>query len=307
MVRGYTSGPLTNRRAALKGSVAAALSAALAAPARAATAPLSADPATWTDDERVWAVARQAGAVTEQKIIWRTRGVLYAFQYPDSPIPLVRFKGCEQQWWRPQADGSFLRTKSFLTFFTDYETDEMLEEFTNPLTGETSRPSPNFNRVPDGQVLSKRGWSHNIIEKIFPDYYDQFSIRDIEINVIADSVSFHSKVNWPEPLVRRPYNQNNTHFVRLADLMNPDMTWVPSHGAGQILMPEMPNVGMTDPAMGQVLWHVEYYKMPSLDGLPQDYLERATAEYDNFATDPIDDTGESRLERRLKRAGVWKD
>lgn len=48
-------------------------------------------------------------------------------------------------------------------------------------------------------------------------------------------------------------------------------------------------------------------KVPSYDDLPKDYLERAMAEYDNFAVDPIDDTGESRLERRLKRAGVWKD
>lgn len=299
--------PHLSRRDVIKASVAASIFPLVSNSAAAASKPMSNDPSVWSDDERVWAVARQAGAVTEQKIIWRTRGVLYAFKYPDSPLPLVRFKGCEQQWWRPQDDGSYLRTKSFLTFFTDYETDEILEEFTNPLTGKTSRPSPNFNRVPDGQVLSKRGWSHNIIEKVFPDYYDQFSIKDIKINVVADSISFHSKVNWPEPLVRRPYNQDNTHFAKVSDLMNPDMTWVPSHGAGQILMPEMPNVGMTDPAMGQVLWHVEYYKVPSLDDLPEDYLRRAAAEYDTFAVDPINDTGESRLERRLKRAEVWKD
>jgi hypothetical protein len=159
--------------------------------------------------------------------------------------------------------------------------------------------------VPDGQVLSTRGWSHNIIERAFPDYYNQFSIRDIEMNVIADSISFHSKVNWPEPLVRRPYNQDNTHFARLAELMDPDVDWVPSHGAGQILMPEMPNVGMDDPELGQVLWHVEYYKVPSLDDLPPKYLERAISEYDNYTVNPVNDTGESRLERRLKRAGVW--
>jgi hypothetical protein len=295
--------PAFSRRSAL----AAAGAAVLAVPraAAAVTPPASANPAAWTDTERVWALARQAGAVTEQKVIWRTRGVLYAFKFPESPLPLVRFQGSEQQWWWPQGDGSFIRTKSFLTFFTDYETDEMLETFTNPITGKTSVPRPNFNRVPDGQVLSTRGWSHNIIERAFPDYYNQFSIRDIEMNVIADSISFHSKVNWPEPLVRRPYNQDNTHFARLAELMDPDVDWVPSHGAGQILMPEMPNVGMDDPELGQVLWHVEYYKVPSLDDLPPKYLERAISEYDNYTVNPVNDTGESRLERRLKRAGVW--
>lgn len=288
--------------------LAATAAVALASPrtTRAANRPGSNDPATWTEDEKVWAVARQAGAVTEQKVIWRTRGVLYAFKYPNSPIPLTRFKGCEQQWWRPQDDGSYLRTKSFLTFFTDFETDEMLEEFTNPITGKTTVPRPNLNRVPDGQLLSTRGWSHHIVDRHFPDYYKQFSINDIEMNVIGESLSLHSKVHWPEPLVRRPYNQDNTHFARLADIMDPSVDWVPSHGAGQILMPEMPNVGINDPELGQVLWHVEYYKVASFDDLPRDYLERATATYDNFSVDPVNDTGESRLERRLKRAGVWR-
>lgn len=77
-------------------------------------------------------------------------------------------------------------------------------------------------------------------------------------NIIDDSISFHSKVNWTEPLVRRPYNQDNTHFARLSELMDDSVSWVFSHGAGQILMPEMPNVGMNDPTHGQVLWHVEY-------------------------------------------------
>lgn len=295
------------RRTLLTTAAASAIAASVPAPASAASKPRSADPSTWTDDERVWVLARQAGAVTQQKIIWRTRGVLYAFKYPETPVPLVRFQGSEQQYWRPLDDGSFVRTKSFLTFFTDYETDEMLEEFTNPITGKTSIPRPNFNRVPDGQVLSNRGWSHNIVEKAFPDYYNQFSIRDIGMSVIGDTLSFHSKVKWPEPLVRRPYNQDNTHFARLSEVMDDSISWVPSHGAGQILMPEMPNVGMDDPELGQVLWHVEYYKVKSFDDLPPKYLERALAEYDNYAVDPINDTGESRLERRLKRAGVWPD
>ena len=268
----------------------------------AANRPTSADPSTWTEDEKVWVVAREAGAVTEQKVIWRTRGVIYAFKYPDSPIPLVRFKGCDQQWWRPQDDGSYLRTKAFITYFTDYETDEILEEFTNPLTGKTSVPTPNSNRLRNGQRLTKQGWSHTDIEKAFPDYYRQFSINDIGMNVIGESLTLHSKVNWPEPISRRPYNQDNTHFARLDDIMDTSIDWVPSHGAGHILMPRLSKLGMDDPQQGQVLWHLEKYKVASYDDLPRDYLERATAEFDNFGVDPINDTEESRLERRIRLA-----
>lgn len=296
--------PNLSRRTLLASVAATALAPATAA--RAIKKPLSTDPAKWTEDEKVWIVARQAGAVNRQKVIWRTRGVLYAFKYPNSPVPLVRFQGCDQQWWRPQEDGSYLRTKAFLTYFTDYETDEMLEEFTNPITGKTVIPRPNSNRLRHGQLLSRRGWSHNDIEQAFPDYYDPFSINDIEMNVIGESLSLHSKVHWPEPLVRRPYNQDNTHFARLEDIMDASIDWVPSHGSGHILMPEMSSVGMNDPELGQVLWHLESYKIASYEDLPRDYLERATAEYDHFGVDPVNDTEESRLERRIKRTGASK-
>jgi hypothetical protein len=296
--------PDLKRRTFLASAAATALAPTLA-PARrvrAAEQPQSADPGTWTEDEKVWVLARQAGAVTEQKVMWRTRGVLYAFKYPNSPIPLVRFKGCDQQWWRPQDDGSYLRTKTLLTFFTDFETDEMLEEFTNPITGKTVVPRPNSNRLRRGELLSRRGWSHTVIESAFPDYYARSSINDIEMNVIGDSLSLHSKVHWPEPLVRRPYNQDKSFFARLSDIMDTGIDWVPSQGAGQILMPKMANVGMDDPALGQVIWHVEFYKIRSYDDLPPDYLERATAEYDDFGVDPINDSEPSRLERRIRRA-----
>ena len=51
-----------------------------------------------------------------------------------------------------------------------------------------------------------------------------------------------------------------------------------------------------------MLWHLEKYKVASYDDLPRDYLERATAEFDNFGVDPINDKEESRLERRIRLA-----
>ena len=67
-------------------------------------------------------------------------------------------------------------------------------------------------------------------------------------------------------------------------------------------MARNPSVGMDDPEMGQVLWHLERYKIASYDDLPRDYLERATAEHDDFGVDPINDTKASKLERRIQRA-----
>lgn len=176
------------------------------------------------------------------------------------------------------------------------------------MTGEDVIFKPNWSRVPEGQSISVRGVTLNIIDKAFPDFYAESSIRDVEMNLIGDTVSFHAKMRWPEPLVRKPYNQDNTFFAKLADLQNPDQSWIPAHGAGQILMPSMANIGMKDPDLGQVIWHVEFYKVKSWDDLPEDYLTKALTEHgEDFDVNPMNDTVPSKLAQNLAKLGYVKD
>lgn len=262
----------------------------------------------WTLEDRVYALAKQQGRVDDGKAIWRTRGVIYGFKAPNSPIPLVRFKGCEQQWVKKVSDAEFVKYNSLLTYYCDFETDEIIDGFTNPITGEDVTFKPNWSRVPEGQSISVRGVTLNIIDKAFPDFYAESSIRDVEMSLIGDTVSFHAKMRWPEPLVRNPYNQDNTFFTKLSDLQDPDQSWIPAHGAGQILMPSMASIGMKDPDVGQVIWHVEFYKVKSWDDLPPDYLEKALAEHgEDFDVNPVNDTVPSKLAQNLARLGYVKD
>ena len=262
----------------------------------------------WTPEDRVYALAKQQGRIDDGKAIWRTRGVIYGFKAPDSPIPLVRFKGCEQQWVKKVSDAEFVKYNSLLTYYSDFESDEIIDGFTNPMTGQDVTFKPNWSRVPEGQSISARGVTLNIIDKAFPDFYAKSSIRDVEMNLIGDTVSFHAKMRWPEPLVRNPYNQDNTFFAKLSDLQDPDQSWIPAHGAGQILMPSMASIGMNDPDLGQVIWHVEFYKIKSWDDLPADYLEKALAEHgEDFDVNPKGDTVPSKLAQNLARLGYVKD
>ncbi len=298
---------LTRRNAvgALAGAgVGTSLISARSVPASAAGSAMGSDVSSWSTQDKVLALAKQQGRLDAGRVIWRTRGIIYGFQAPASPVPLVRFKGCEQQWWEPEADGTFSRYTSLLTYFTDAETDQIIQSYTNPLTGEKVDLKENWSRVPEGQTISDRGVTINVIETAFPDFYTQSSIDDTEMSVIDDVVSFKAKMHWPEPLVRSPYNQDNTFYASLADLTDPSKTWIPSHGAGHILMPSMPNVGMPDPALGQVIWHVEFYKVKSLDSLPEDYLAQAMSDYgDEFEVNPKNDTEPSKLTQNLQRLG----
>ena len=300
------------RRSAVGALVGAGAGGALLAAdspgASAANPVMGPDAARWSTEEKVLALAKQQGRLDEGRVIWRTRGIIYGFRAPNSPVPLVRFKGCEQQWWEPEGDGTFSRYTSLLTYFCDVETDEIIQSFTNPLTGRTVDLKENWSRVPEGQTISDRGVTINVIETAFPDFYSEFSINDTEFSVIDDVVSFKTKMHWPEPLVRAPYNQDNTFYASLADIQDASKNWIPSHGAGHILMPSMPNVGMADPDLGQVIWHVEFYKVKGLDSLPADYLKQAMTDYGSeFEVNPKNDTEPSKLTQNLQRLGYLKE
>ncbi|MEQ8509708.1 MAG: hypothetical protein RIF37_12570 [Rhodospirillaceae bacterium] len=294
-----------SRRAAVVG--AGALGAAGGQVQAAPGSMLPDDVAAWTPEQRVYALAKQQGRVDDGKAMWRTRGVIYGFRAPESPIPLVRFKGCEQQWVKKVSDAEFIKYNSLLTYYSDFQTDDIIDGFVNPMTGNEVTFKPNWSRVPEGQKIAVNGVTLNIVDKAFPDFYANSSINDVEMNRIDDTVSFHAKMRWPEPLVRNPYNQDNTFFTKLADLQDPEQSWIPAHGAGQILMPSMPNIGMDTPDIGQVIWHVEFYKIRSWDDLPSDYLTKALAEHgEDFDVNPINDTVPSKLAQNLAKLGYLK-
>lgn len=89
----------------------------------------------WTPEDKVTALVKQQGRTDEGRVFWRFQGIIYAFNAPETPVPLLRFSGCEQQWWEPQDDGSFVRYSSLLTYFRDLDSGKLIRSFTNPITG----------------------------------------------------------------------------------------------------------------------------------------------------------------------------
>ena len=265
------------------------------------------NPQNWTRADKAYARAKQLGRVDDGKVIWRTKGIIYGFKAPESPVPLVRFKGCEQQWVKKISNSKFIKYNSLLTYYSDYESDKVIDGFNNPITKKDVEFIPNWSRVPEGQMISERGVTLNIFEQAFPGFYSDSSVDDINISVVEGTVSFHAKMKWPIQLIRNPYNQDNTHFAQLEDLQDTSISWVPSHGAGQIMMPSMSSIGMDDPEFGQVIWHVEYFKIKSWDELPKDYLDKALDEHGyEFDVSPENDVNPSKLAKRLKSLGYLK-
>jgi hypothetical protein len=94
-----------------------------------------------------------------------------------------------------------------------------------------------------------------------------------------------------------------TTFVRRDDLMNPALDSVSANFAGYVLMPFFPWMDMTDHP-GHLLWHVQGYKIDSLDDLADDYRTAARADFgDRFEQSPELDTEPSGFARRLRAMG----
>jgi len=252
--------------------------------------------------ERVRAFMKAQASLKEEKVIWRTRGVISAYVPGGTPVPILRFKGCEQQWVKPISDTKFIRYNSLINFLCDYETDEILTEFKNPLTGKTNKVTHYVSRIPEGSEVSEDGVFINIVRQAYPEFYKD-SQFEMDIAVIEDDMSFRGDIKWPIELRQPPSGSMQTFFARYSEVMDRKKSWVPCHFAGHVLMNWYPWMEMGDQP-GHMLWHATGYKVKSWDSLPKDYLAKATKDFaDIFDKSPQFDPGPSAMAKRLKAAG----
>ena len=245
----------------------------------------------------------KAGArLSEGRVIWSTRAEVYAMLPPDQVVPLVRVKGCEQQWIRPISQTEFLSFDNLVTYYCDFESDQVIREFKNPFTGARNIAKPNVSRMKEGREISPRGVVYRVMKEAYPDFYAGLEF-DVLVRKVGQSVSFQGENKWPAEFIRPPAGSRLTMFARMAELADPNLDSVPANFAGHVLMPFFPWMEMADHP-GHLLWHVQGYKIESLNDLDEDYLAAAHGDFgDRFEQSPEFDTEPSRFARRLQAMG----
>ncbi|MDE0128903.1 MAG: DUF1838 family protein [Gammaproteobacteria bacterium] len=255
---------------------------------------------------RVRNFVKASGRLDAGRVIWATRAEVYAFLPPDQLVPAVRVKGCEQQWIRPLSDTEFLSFDSLVSYYCDFESDEVMREFDNPFTGARNAVRPNISRMTEGREISPRGVVYRVMRRAYPEFYAE-SDFDVVIRQVGDTVSFQGENRWPDEFIRPPAGSKLSMFARSADLADPDRSSVPANFAGHVLMPFFPWMEMAD-RPGHLLWHVQGYKITSLGDLDEDYLAAAHADLgDRFEQSPEFDSEPSRFAQRLKAMGRLQD
>lgn len=260
--------------------------------------------ATDLDDaaSRVRTFVKASARLDAGRVIWATRAEVHAFLPPDRFVPVLRVKGCEQQWIRPLSETDFLSFDSLVSYYCDFRGDRVMREFDNPFTGARNAVRPNISRMKEGREISPRGIVYRVMRKAYPDFYGSLTF-DVVIRRLGASVSFKGENRWPEEFIRPPAGSKLTMFARSAELADPQRSSVPANFAGHVLMPFFPWMDMAEHP-GHLLWHVQGYKITSLEELDEDYLSAAHADLgDQFEQSPEFDTEPSRFARRLKSMG----
>ncbi len=256
--------------------------------------------------DRVRAFVKASTRLTPGRAIWSTRAEVHCMLPPDQVVPLLRVKGCEQQWVRPLSHTEFLSFDSLVTYYCDFETDEVLREFRNPLTGELNKVVPFVSRMKEGREISPRGVIFRVMRQAFPEFYADLGFN-VVTRAVGQSVSFQGEFQWPPEFIRPPAGSKLTIFARAAELADPDLDSAPATFAGYVLMPFFPWMGMGEHP-GHLLWHVQGYKVDSLDALDDDYLAAARTDFgDRFEQSPEFDAEPSGFARRLRAMGRLPD
>ena len=111
------------------------------------------------DDRDGWLAAwlRVQASLEEKDSPWWYMGRIYAQVGEATPNHILDLEGTEIYWPRSLGNGEYSISSRTLTFFKDPASGEMLEEFTNPYSGETLPVRPNILGGPDGARYTREG------------------------------------------------------------------------------------------------------------------------------------------------------
>jgi hypothetical protein len=225
-------------------------------------------------------------------------GVQYAdFDSQEVIQPLFRIQGFGMSRVTKLPDGRYENLHREIVYYLDLKEDRILEEWTNPLTGETVEVFNTHNDPVNSYyapVFKQRfGTEESGIETIeFPFIlpWDIYGDRAV--------VSFAVNTRWPSPLPPKEWPRENfgdwyrtSEYFQihssLADLNNPDMLKVPYSGAWQKVAPWHPWMLM-DNRPGGIIGITNVFSLESTDLLPPHVLAYTQEHYPKWLHAPTE-------------------
>ena len=206
---------------------------------------------------------------------WWYTGYIYGMRPGEQPRKLVRFEGSEINLFTPQADGTFVQTGRTTSFFSDIDSEQVLESWVNPYTGATVAVRANLLGGAGRAVWSEAG--------IDP----QFGPAIAAGGAAPTSSPQPLHITWTRygsriwvrhdraypPGMPAPIGESSTSLIERRDLDNHRLTSIPALFASTYMAPWPTWMGMQGQP-GHVIWHADGLKLDRIEDLPAPYLDR---------------------------------
>lgn len=225
-------------------------------------------------------------------------GTQYADVGPQEVIqPLFRIQGFGMSRVTRLEDGRFQNLHREVVYYLPLREDRILEEWENPLTGETvevfhthNDPVNSHYAATFEQRFGSEEEGFEVVKFPFILPWDIFDDRAV--------VSFSVNTRWPSPLPPEKWPRENfgewyrtsEYFqihASLADLNNPDMPKVPYTGAWQKVAPWHPWMLM-DNRPGGIFGVTNVFSLDSVEQLPPHVLAYTEKHYPKWLTAPTE-------------------
>ena len=244
--------------------------------------------------------ARLEGDLDPSKIIHGfNQGILYAVREGEALRPMFGYEVFSSIRLIPQQDGSIERLNREVIFYRNLETGVLMDEWTNPWTGERVRvvdvandpinfiltiDGPRASRNPDGAKKSPLGTPAG---RRHHWYMLNSNTVALEKDVHLFYPSFLRPEKWaresPGPMTR--VSEFMRYSIRLEDLENDALTHIPHTGTWTRVTPWLPWMLM-DQAPGHCLYLGMFSTRRSPSEYPADVLERLRTHYPKYLTAP---------------------
>ena len=285
------------RRQALRAATAAAVGGAAVAATAQGTAPKRAlrfDDPIWNREVK----ARMDGSVDPKKFIYGSvTGTVCGVRDNERVKPLMRFEVFSTIRMVPQANGSYQRLCREVVFYRDLATGKLLDQWDNPYTNERVRVVDVAND-PFNYVISE--WfpdppSYGGLNKEKPPrrpFLLNWGLAD------EDTVTLETDIHLYYPSALRPekwpretpgpmsrVSEMFRFFARRADVENPELDFIPSHGVWSRITPWLPWMLM-DQAPGHIVYLGNMATRRTSDLHPRDVMQRVKERYPRYLTAP---------------------
>ena len=222
------------------------------------------------DDRQAWLKAwmRMQSSLEEQDSPWWYMGRIYAQVGEAAPKHILDLEGTEIYWARALEDSEYSISSRTLTFFKNPGSNEMLDEFTNPYTGETLPVSPNILGGRDGARYTNEGLVFS--EKIDPTgtmlrWNWEWTASGRHVWLMASRGLAQMPQPWMEAF---------TMFCLADDFADPSIKSLRSSFSSTYFSPWLQWMGMKGQP-GHLIWHSSGCKLNSVDEVSDGYRERA--------------------------------